>query len=192
MTQAEQYNAAYKASRDPRVLALLSIDEGSRYDAAYALALKGVVIDDEIDVRGASPYLEMQYRANDGLRWVPSILQPNVQSAGLLPGETPNPPFVPYDADHMPAGSCPVIADPAQFTPFPVPAAPVDPNAIGSTPKAGDKLVGGAKGGNWWDLSDLARRTALNDGFVWALEGDGHSYMLHVQSFGVKIWQRLS
>lgn len=186
------FKAAYLASRDPAIRALFDIpDPVIRYQTAETLALKGLLIDREIDVGGADPLLEMLFRQADGMKWVPSLLQPNIQSAGLLPGETPNPPFVPYNADTEPAGGLLVSSNPADFKPLPVPPPPPEPPPQPTSPQPGMKLVGPAKTLTLYDLTTQARTLTIEDNFVWMLEGDGHVYVFH-SSLMARLWQRTS
>ena len=191
MTPSQAFDAAYRASRDPRIQALYTIaDPMTRYNTALGLALKGLAIDNEIDVRGADPYLEMLFRENDGITWVPNVLQPNVAPGVLPPGVTPNPPFVPYDPTNPPPGSLLVSTDPAKFPPWPVPPPP-PPGQTPAVPmpKPGDVLVGPPKTPTMNDLTTLARTMDLPDGFTW--QQDGHTYLMHIVSFGVHIWERV-
>lgn len=195
----DTYNAAYWASRDPRIGALQQLPPVERYNAAYELAKKGLLIDEEIDARAQDPWLITFLRLYvDQTPWIPSAMQPNIQSSGLLPGEQPNKPFVPYDPTFNngrgPDGALVVtfdLKDPA-LKPFPKPAAPAadKPAPASTTPKPEDVLVGPAKTPTLNDLTQLARTYDLPDGFT-RTEG-GQSYILHIYSFGARMFERLS
>jgi hypothetical protein len=84
MSQATDFDAAYVASKDPRIQALFAgymglpgtaLDPGTRQSQALSLALGGLTIDPQIDVDGGDPYLIMSTRAGYGYSTVPALLQ---------------------------------------------------------------------------------------------------------------------
>ncbi len=178
------------ASKDPRVQALfVEPDPVLRYITALALATT-LTIDNEVDARGVDPFLEMWFRKNiDQLPWTPSMLQPEIQPAGLMPNQQPNPPFVPYDPNSPPAGSVKTLDpdDTANYpAPFPMPPpVPVAPGVTVHSPAPGDVLVGPAKAPGYFDLAPLAYQSSLSDGFTWTQSG--RKYLLHITLFG-KYW----
>lgn len=79
----------YKASKDPRVIALLQITDVNQREAqAQSLDAAGLVIDREIDIWGWDPVKVMAIRAADGYPWVPNAFQANLQDPfNLLGGD---------------------------------------------------------------------------------------------------------
>ena len=193
------FDAAWKASKDPRILAIYTFDSASRFAAAEALALKNLVpamgagaqsvlIDVEIDALGADAFLTMNQRLVDGLTWVPSGFMPNIQPSPLEPSEAANPPFVPYDPLHPPPGAIMVTINPQDpsLIPYPTPAptpAPTPTNPAIPVPKTGDILVGPQIAPGVFGLTTLAMQSDLPDGFTWT-QG-GVTYILHVVSAGM-------
>lgn len=69
----------YKASKDPRIIALAQItDVASREAAAADLDAAGLVIDREIDIYQWDPVKVMALRVSLGYPWVPNAFQPNL------------------------------------------------------------------------------------------------------------------
>jgi len=132
MTKQSDFNTAYWASKPPDVRALNTMDpDVPRMDAAYALAIKGFIIDKEIDGWGLDPFIRMSQRIADGYTWVPNALQAPVQVApGLMVPAASG--LVQYDPAHPPAGSIKCSLSLADYPPFdpPKPPSPPDPNSI--------------------------------------------------------------
>jgi hypothetical protein len=69
----------YKASRDPRIVALSQIiDVGQKESIASDLNDAGLIIDRPIDIWGWDPVFTMVYRQQLGYPWVPNAFQPSL------------------------------------------------------------------------------------------------------------------
>jgi hypothetical protein len=193
-TNRAAFNAKYWAVQDSRVAALQLMDPVTRYNTAYALALKGVAIDGDVHVRSTDPFLTHWERHYiDNAPWGPSVLQPNIQDAPLEPGQAANPPFVPYDRNNPAPGSIYYfdpnnLSDP-RLTPPPAPPPPPPNTPVTPVPKPGDILVGAPKGAGLYDLTPLGHTFNLMDGFTWFQ--NNHTYLLHVAEFALT-WQQMN
>ena len=96
------FDDQYWSNQPPAVQQLRNIqDQGQRTQLGEQLASEGYTIDVPIMVWGWDPSTTTQLRQSYGYTWVPSALQPPVESA---PGIT-DPGLTPYDPNHPPAGS---------------------------------------------------------------------------------------
>jgi len=96
------FDDQYWSKQPPAVQQLRNIqDQGQRTQLGEQLASEGYSIDVPIMVWGWDASTTTQLRQSYGYTWVPSALQPPVESA---PGLT-DPGLTPYDPNHPPAGS---------------------------------------------------------------------------------------
>jgi len=96
------FDDQYWSKQPPAVQQLRNIqDQGQRTQLGEQLASEGYTIDVPIMVWGWDASTTTQLRQSYGYTWVPSALQPSVESA---PGLT-DPGLTPYDPKHPPAGS---------------------------------------------------------------------------------------
>jgi len=100
----------------------------ARVSRGASLAAKGYTIDAPIMIYGWDPFLCMTERADMGLTWVPSALQPGLGMPGQYsePGLNTPGTLGPYPAT-APPGSIKVSTNLADYAPFdpPAPPAPV-------------------------------------------------------------------
>lgn len=130
MSEQTIFNAAYIASKDPRIQALFTMNNtnppGGRDKAAYALALGGLIIDAVIDGDGQDPFNIMSDREQDGYLWTESALMTVTDTS--LEEKLPIPPggikVSTYLADYPPYGGYP---------PPPPPTDSVVGNSLGCT-----------------------------------------------------------
>ena len=164
MSLATVFDAAYVASKDPRVQALFAgtmglpsapgsaptgpqaLDPTVRANNAYNLALLGLLIDAPIDAFGGDPYTLMLERTQYGYTWVPlALVAPITLAPGLsfpgVPTYDPSPPF--------PPGSIKVSLDLKDYPPFPV---VVKPPAL-------VPFVGSYMGNGFYGASEQAQTT---------------------------------
>lgn len=129
MTTAQTFDAAYIASKDPRIQKLFigtcnqpgsPMEPTLRLQTATALALQsGLIVDPDIDARGMDPYLEYSNLLQQGFVRKFAIGEKPVLTAP--PGLTV-PGLPPYDPN---AGKIVLSLDLANFPPFPVQPAEV-------------------------------------------------------------------
>ena len=119
----QEFDAVYWAAQPKEIRALRDIkEEFDREGRAVDLAVKGFIVDRHIHVWLVQPYWTMRWRADQGLTWVPSLLQ---QSLTWAPGD--DTPTGRYDPKNPPMGSIKVSLDPKDYPPWdpPAPPAPV-------------------------------------------------------------------
>lgn len=129
MTPAQQFDAAYIASKDPRIQALFigtdnqpgsEMDPVLRLQTATALALQaGLIVDPDIDARGADAFLTMSNDQQLGFVRKYAIGEKPVFTT---PPGISAPGIPPYDPT---AGKILVSANIADYPPFAGPVAPV-------------------------------------------------------------------
>jgi hypothetical protein len=143
-----QFDQAYLAAQPPEIRALMAMPTDSdaaiqaRVTRGAALATKGYGIDAPIMIYGWDAFNAMTERANMGLTWVPSALQPGLGMPGQYsePGLNTPGTLGPYPAT-PPPGSIKVSTTLADYPPFDPPAPPTPAPATNSDP-VGPQSVG--------------------------------------------------
>lgn len=175
ITEDQYWNAQPQAVR---ALRNLSTTDGSRIAQAATLANEGFTIDGAIMVNGWDANIIMTIRQADGMTWVPSFLQPNIQPYLVGNQTATNPPFVPYDPTNRPPGSIKVSTNPNDYPPFDPPPPP--------PPAPATNVVGFLLGGNVYASGPGAmkdsRTPTVTDGQK--VEQSGVEYTAHV-GFGL-------
>ena len=167
ITDQAEFNRLYFASKPLRLRQPVSSD------VAMELALKGFIVDLEINVYGWDPYLIMSQRQRFGYTWYPNILQP-------IPTIAPGvgvPALAPYDPLHPPPGSIKVSLDSVDYPPFDPPAP--------APPPTSTKMVGPWSGrDNIYDVGHPAGPDGTS------VEQDGVKYTFHsvATPFGHSAW----
>lgn len=131
-----QFVQAYIAAQPPELRALMAMPADSdtaiqaRVTRGASLAGKGYTIDAPIMIYSWDPFWCMTERADMGLTWVPSALQPGLGMPGQYsePGLNTPGTLGPYPAT-APPGSIKVSTNLADYPPFdpPAPPTPVPP-----------------------------------------------------------------
>jgi len=99
----QTYDNGYEAALPVQLKALMALPTvAQRAAQAVTLANQGFIIWGEVMVFGWDPFVAAQLRSSQGYTWVPSFLQPPLES---VPGVPPLAGFQPYDPNNPPAGS---------------------------------------------------------------------------------------
>lgn len=162
-----KFDAAYAASKDPRIRTLLLMDPSQPSRVLYAMSLagKGLIIDYVIDAESFDPFMTMSQRATDGMVSVPDAL-----------GQT----------------QIKVTTDLSYYPPFPDPPAPAtEPASVYIGAEMGSTIPWI---GSYWFSTPACFQQKLPNGLMLQMKtNDGvmHSFELHVngQSY---LWQMVS